>query len=72
MASIRKKGRNWQAIIRINKRNIYRTFEKKSDASNWGAETETAIRQGLYVDNSRLNMTRHHFLKVFAESWIIV
>ncbi len=58
MASIRKKGRNWQAIIRINKRNIYRTFEKKSDASKWASEIETSIRQGLYVDNSRLNTIR--------------
>ena len=58
MASIRKKGRNWQAIIRINKRNIYRTFKKKSDASKWASEFETSIGQGLYVDNLRLNTIR--------------
>ena len=58
MASVRKKGGVWEVQIRIKKRSISRCFIKKSDASNWGAETETAIRQGLYVDNSRLNTIR--------------
>jgi integrase len=58
VANLRKRGQKWQVRIRINKRSISRIFDKKSDASKWGSETETAIRQGLYVDNSRLNTIR--------------
>ena len=58
MVNIRKHGPNWQVNVRINRRNLYRTFEKKSDASKWAAATETAIRENTYMDNSMLNTIR--------------
>ena len=58
MANIRKMGRKWQANVRINRRNLYRTFEKKSDASIWAAATETGIRENTFIDNSMLNNIR--------------
>ena len=58
MANIRKMRGKWQAQVRINRRQISKVFEKKSDATNWGQATETAIRENTYMDNSMLNTIR--------------
>ena len=43
MATIRKMGKNWQAIIRKKRRQLSKSFEKKSDAVKWSAKVEYEI-----------------------------
>ena len=55
MATIRKNGKNWQAIIRKKRRKLSRSFKKKSDASKWASKVEYEIEQGVFNDADRLN-----------------
>ena len=55
MATIRKMGKKWQAVIRIKKRQLSKSFEKKSDAVKWSAKVEYEIEQGVFNNSDRLN-----------------
>ena len=48
MATIRKRYKKWQAIIRRQKILIAKSFWKKSDASKWAYHTEAQIETGTY------------------------
>lgn len=48
MATIRKRGRSWQVQIRLRGHNPNGTFDTKSQAQAWAAETEYQIRAGTY------------------------
>ena len=48
MATIRKRFKKWQAIIRRQKISITKSFWKKSDASKWAYKTEAQIETGSY------------------------
>ena len=53
MGCVRKRGRSWNAQVRIaGWRSLTRTFEKKIDAERWVRETEINIknRQHPVVD----------------------
>ena len=68
MATIRKMRNKWQCQVRINRRQISKVFDKKSEASKWGSATETAIRENTFVDNSMLNSIRlSELLWIFYE-----
>ena len=46
------------------------TFERKTDAKRWSAETEAAIRQGRYFKTSRANQhTVAEAIDRFAVTW---
>ena len=65
MATIRKMGKKWQAVIRIKKRQLSKSFEKKSDAVKWSAKVEYEIEQGVFNNSDRLNS-----LKVSELLWL--
>jgi len=65
MATIRKNGKNWQAIIRKKRRQLSKSFEKKSDAVKWSAKVEYEIEQGVFNNSDRLNS-----LKVSELIWL--
>jgi len=65
MATIRKNGKNWQAIIRKKIRQLSKSFEKKSDAVKWSAKVEYEIEQGVFNNSDRLNS-----LKVSELLWL--
>ena len=48
MATIRKRFKKWQAIIRRQKISIAKSFMRKSDASKWAYRTEAQIETGAY------------------------
>jgi len=48
MATIRKRFKKWQAIIRRQKISIAKSFHRKSDASKWAYKTEAQIETGSY------------------------
>ena len=48
MATIRKRYKKWQAIIRRQSISIAKSFWKKSDASKWAYRTEAQIETGSY------------------------
>ena len=43
MATIRKRGDTWQAIVRRKKYSKSQTFRTKTDAANWATELEAKI-----------------------------
>ena len=46
MSYIRKMGKNWQCLIRIQHHpKLSKTFKKHEDAKRWGNETELKIRR---------------------------
>ena len=53
MATICKMGKKWQAVIRIKKRQLSKSFEKKSDAVKWPAKVEYEIEQGVFNNSDR-------------------
>ena len=61
MATIRKRYKKWQAIIRRQSISIAKSFWKKSDASKWAYRTEAQIETGTYLTikkQERLNEIR--------------
>ena len=65
MATIRKNGKSWQAIIRKKRRQLSKSFEKKSDAIKWSAKVEYEIEQRVFNNSDRLNS-----LKVSELLWL--
>lgn len=59
MASIRRRGKTWQAQVRLaGLRQISRTFQQKADAQSWAKEIETQVRRGdLGAGSSSLRAT---------------
>ncbi len=46
MSTIRKRGRTYRAEVRIKGSEVSQTFNTKSEAQVWAAETERRIRAG--------------------------
>lgn len=59
MASIRRRGKTWQAQVRLTGlRPLSRTFQHKADAQSWAKEIETQISRGdLGAGSSSLRTT---------------
>jgi integrase len=48
MATIRKRGKSWQALVRLRGHNASGTFDTRRQADAWAADIEYQIRQGTY------------------------
>ena len=58
MATIRKNGSNWQAIVRKKGfKNQSKSFPLKRDAIAWANVTESQIVRGTFVDTATANTT---------------
>ena len=56
MANLKKRGSSWQVQIRPSGQpSLTRSFRRKSDAVEWGRQTETEIdRRGLHPSRTSL------------------
>lgn len=59
MATIRRKGNKWQAIIRKldGYPNAYKTWEKKQEAIDWATDEEARRASGLYFPDKLKKLT---------------
>lgn len=58
MATIRKRGNAWQALVRKQAASpITKTFLKRVDAERWAREIETDIERGVFVNTSPAQQT---------------
>jgi len=53
MASVRRRGKGWQAQVRKHgQRPISKTFTHKADALTWAHTLESELERGVYIDRS--------------------
>ncbi len=50
MATIRKLRRRWQALVRMKKIHVTKSFLRKGDATKWAYKVEAQIETGSYVN----------------------
>ena len=69
MATIRKHGKKWQALIRKKNICVTKSFWKKSDTTAWAYKTEAQIETGTFLkikSAERLNeITLKELLDIF-------
>lgn len=61
MASIRKRGKSWQAQVRSRKTGgIGKSFHRKVDAERWAIEQEALMQTGQFeqIQTKDLNLSR--------------
>ena len=59
MASIRKRGKSWQAQVRSRKTgSIGKSFHRKADAERWAIEQEALMQTGQFeqIQTKDLNL----------------
>lgn len=55
MASIRKRGKSWEAQVRMRGwEPLTRNFTTKADAIQWASEREAEMRRGTFIDTTSL------------------
>ena len=60
MASIRKRGRSWQAQVRSRKTgSIGKSFHRKVDAERWAIEQEALMQNGRFAQLQTQDLTLH-------------
>ena len=64
MATIRKMGKKWQAIIRKKRRQLSKSFEKKSDAVKWSERLQYEILNLCKFPINKLFMSELMTLRV--------
>ena len=58
MATIRKRGNNWQALVRKKGQSlITKTFRLKSDAQTWAKTIESELERGIYINRTLAEQT---------------
>lgn len=58
MATFRKRGKNWQALIRKKGQPpITKSFQRKSDAQTWAKTIESELERGIYIDRTLAEQT---------------
>ena len=63
MAAFRKRGNNWQALVRKKGHPlISKTFQLKSNAQTWAKTIESELERGIYIDRTQAEKTT--FLQV--------
>jgi integrase len=65
MAQIRKRGRGWQATVRVDNRERTKTFRLKVDAERWADTMSADIARGQWVDPRDGRQT----FEAVAERW---
>ena len=69
MATIRKRGSSWQAIVRRREFSESRTFLSKSDATAWATELEAKIiRNSAGLPDSSKNFTFNELIDDYIET----
>lgn len=58
MATFRKRGNNWQALVRKKgQAPISKTFTLKSNAQTWAKTIESELERGIYIDRTLAEQT---------------
>lgn len=74
MATIRKKGEGWQAVIRVGKyrdKPMYKTFSNKTTAKQWATKKEAEILANQDIDLRALSDIKVNFLlDKFTEEFV--
>jgi len=69
MATIRKKGKKWQAIIRKNDGypHTYKTFTTKQEAKDWAADEESRRSSGLHFPSKLQKLTLQKLIDQYID-----
>ena len=68
MASIRKRGRSWQAQVRSRKTgSIGKSFHRKVDAERWAIEQEALMQNGRFAQLQTQDLTLHDLMETYLE-----
>ena len=68
MASIRKRGKTWQAQVRSRTfGSISKSFHRKRDAERWATEQEALMQTGAFASTSTSTLTLRDLLKTYLE-----
>jgi hypothetical protein len=58
MATIRKRGRRWQALVRLKGAlPISKSFDRRAEAETWARRQETAIDSDESIERVRLGLS---------------
>ena len=68
MASIRKRGKSWQAQVRSRKTgSIGKSFHRKSDAERWAIEQEALMQNGQFARIQTQGLNLGDLMQAYAE-----
>ena len=68
MASIRKRGKSWQAQVRSRKTgSIGKSFHRKADAERWAIEQEAPMQTGNFARTLNQDRTLHNLMQAYSE-----
>ena len=68
MASIRKRGKSWQAQVRSRKSGaIGKSFHRKADAERWAIEQEALMQNGQFAQIQTQDFTLHDLMQAYSE-----
>ena len=68
MASIRKRGKSWQAQVRSRKTgSIGKSFHRKADAERWAIEQEALMQNGQFAQIETQELTLHDLMETYQE-----
>ena len=68
MASIRKRGKSWQAQVRSRKTGaIGKSFHRKVDAERWAIKQETLMQNGQFAQIQTQDLTLHDLMQAYLE-----
>ena len=68
MASIRKRGKSWQAQVRSRKTGaIGKSFHRKADAERWAVEQEALMQTGQFAQMQTQDLKLADLMQVYAE-----
>ena len=68
MASIRKRGKSWQAQVRSRKTgSISKSFHRKADAERWAIEQEALMQTGQFAQIQTQDLNLADLMQTYAE-----